>query len=166
MTDHIEELAENMIRAAEEQVTKAQQMLDQTKALVDIMRNQVTAHAKQSDEMVARFNDAAARMLEIHHMLNGTTGPGMGEQGTAQRQRPVTPHGVVERAPLRDIAGLRAAAGLHTPVPDDRRAGIGTLDRDISADRGHPEDRAGYKDLQRALAAVAPAAASDPVRRS
>jgi hypothetical protein len=154
MTDYVEELADTMIRAAEEQVAKAQLLLDQTKTLVDIMRNQVTAHAKQSDEMVTRFKDAGSRILEIHSMLNGTTGPGMGEQGTAQRQQP----------PKHDPARNTPVTG-RPAFTDVKPTGLGTLDHDLRADRRDQEDRAGYKDLQRALAAGNPPADSSPVRR-
>jgi hypothetical protein len=36
------------VRVAEDQVTKAQQILDQTGAMAAILRDQVTARAKQS----------------------------------------------------------------------------------------------------------------------
>lgn len=95
MTDDLaKELTDKMIRDAEEQVAKAQMALDQTKALVEIINNQVAAHAKQNDDMVARFKRFGEFMLDAHRILNGDAVP-----------KPVS-------APTPDLARLRALDAL------------------------------------------------------
>jgi hypothetical protein len=116
-------LADTLMRAAEEQVTKAQTMMDQTKALVEIIINQVTAQAKANEDMNARFRQAGSIMLDAHRILNGNEaagverlgdpgadasrrgsmrGAGLGEQGTA----------ALKPAPTPDLARLRALDAL------------------------------------------------------
>lgn len=103
-----EGLADSLIRAAQEQVDKAIQILDQTKSMAEIIRTQVKAQAKQIEEMNARFKQFGEQMLDAHRILNGDVG--IGEQGTRGL---VTPHRVVERQePPHDLARLRALDAL------------------------------------------------------
>jgi hypothetical protein len=64
-------LADTLMKAAEEQVSQANTMLDQTKELVAILQNQVLAQAKQINEMNTRFKDFGEHMLVAHRKLNG-----------------------------------------------------------------------------------------------
>lgn len=66
-----EGLATTLMKAAEEQVARAQTNLDQTKALAEILRSQVTEQAKQIADMNARFRAFGERMLDAHRVLNG-----------------------------------------------------------------------------------------------
>lgn len=66
-----EGLAKTLLAAAEEQVSHAQTMLDQTRSLAEILRSQVTAQAKQIEEMNARFKEFGESMLDAHRKLNG-----------------------------------------------------------------------------------------------
>jgi len=67
-----EALADTLTRAAEEQVQRAQAILDQTKSMADIIRTQVKAQAEQIEEMNGRFKAFGEQMLDAHRKLNGS----------------------------------------------------------------------------------------------
>lgn len=66
-----EGLTSSLLRAAQEQVTKAQAILDQTQSLTDIIMTQVRAQAQQIEDMNGRFKAFGEQMLDAHRKLNG-----------------------------------------------------------------------------------------------
>jgi hypothetical protein len=70
-----EGLAKSLVRAAEDQLAKAQAILDQSNSLADIMLTQVRAQTAQIEEMNKRFTQCGEQMLDVHRMLNGDDRP-------------------------------------------------------------------------------------------
>ena len=178
-----ENLSRLLLAAAEEQVARAMQALDQTKSLTEIIRNQVAAQAKEIEELNARFRAFGETMLDAHRKLNGNTPPHiktpmsdlmMAEHNEKQRQH--VDKGKREEVNLQDalrpadrldsLVGLRPArnaAGKHPDGagehPDDRRHPPGYDGRD-------KKDRSRYPHLLGALAAGQPDAADGAALRS
>jgi hypothetical protein len=130
-------LADTLMRAAEEQVSKAQMLLDQTKALVEIIRNQVSAQAKQNDDMVARFKDVGERMLDIHRMLNGDPANSGSMQGVGfERQQPAPPHDLVQLRALDALRHGRLDPAANYGTSDPRASDISRRAPDLSRTAG------------------------------
>jgi len=124
-----EGLAETLTRAAEEQVERAVQILEQTKAMAEIIRTQVQAQATQIAEMNERFNAFGVHMLDAHRLLNGEQVPAAGERdagGAADRGGAVSPitaaaPGDIPHPPRRrPVQGANGSGELHRPVGADR----------------------------------------------
>jgi len=113
-----EGLADHLIHAAEEQVSKAQLILDQTVSLADIIRTQVKAQAEQIEDMNARFRAFGEQMLAAHRQLEdapaaaGLDSPAAGAAGD-------------------DRAAQPAGRGATTAAPADRRHPEGTAARHV-----------------------------------
>jgi hypothetical protein len=73
-----EGLADALVRAAEDHLSKAQAILDQSKSLAEIMLTQMRAQAQQIEEMNGRFKHFGEQMLDAHRVLNGVE-PTMGK---------------------------------------------------------------------------------------
>ena len=142
-----EALADTLTRAAEEQVQRAQAILDQTKSMADIIRTQVKAQAEQIEEMNGRFKAFGEQMLDAHRKLNGSD------------ERPVTPHRVVERveAPA-DIARLRALDNDIRGRRDADKSDTAKLIRehDIKQRQHRAQGAAGHRELPNAVATGEP----------
>jgi hypothetical protein len=139
-----EALADTLTRAAEEQVQRAQAILDQTKSMADIIRTQVKAQAEQIEEMNERFKAFGEQMLDAHRKLNGSD------------ERPVTPHRVVERveAPA-DIARLRALDSTIRGRRDADQSDTAKLIRDHDR-KQRQESAARHRELPNAVATGEP----------
>jgi hypothetical protein len=70
-----EGLADALVRAAEDHLSKAQAILDQSKSLAEIMLTQMRAQAQQIEEMNGRFKHFGEQMLDAHRVLNGVEPP-------------------------------------------------------------------------------------------
>ena len=143
MTDALASgLADTLMRAAQDHVAKAQQMLDQTKALVEIIHTQVAAQAKQNEDMNARFKQVGERMLDVHRILNGDIASGLG---------PLSQHGhAVEPAPSRDFVKLRALGDAYGSR--DLPAGSSTFSPNPATDpKRDPNYPARQRELPRAV---------------
>jgi hypothetical protein len=70
-----EGLASSLVRAAKDQVDKAQAILDQTESLAEILRDQVKAQTQQIEQMNERFKQFGEQMLDAHRVLNGAEPP-------------------------------------------------------------------------------------------
>jgi hypothetical protein len=133
-----EGLAKTLLAAAQEQVSKANQILDQAQSTADIILNEVRAQARRIEEMNDRYKAFGEQMLDAHRKLNG---------------EPPTP----------DFARLRAIADdvQRFPTPS---AGLGTLPAELTSESAHREhvrkQRAqgadGRDELQRPVAAGEP----------
>jgi hypothetical protein len=77
-----EGLAKSLVRAAEDQLAKAQAILDQSNSLADIMLTQVRAQTAQIEEMNKRFTQCGEQMLDVHRMLNGDDRPSPAQSST------------------------------------------------------------------------------------
>jgi len=126
-----ETLAANLTRAAEEQVTKAQAILDQTKSMAEIIRNQVQAQAKQIEDMNVRFKAFGEQMLDAHRQLDGNE----------PARAPASSSSLARR-------GSFAGAGADRIKP----AGIGTLDPSLTVDPRRKDHSVGQRELPSALA--------------
>lgn len=104
-----EGLTQSLLKAAQEQVTKAQAILDQTQSLADIIMTQVRAQAQQIEDMNVRFKAFGEQMLDAHRKLNGDF--------------PAR----IEPAPVSPIDRLRALDRLGARNVD-KDAGIGAVD--------------------------------------
>jgi hypothetical protein len=122
-----EGLADSLTRAAEEHVTKAQQILDQTKSMAEIIRTQVRAQAKQIEAMNGRFKAFGEQMLDAHRKLNEAGDYSVQEAAAAERlDRGLKPNSLspgnkglgeqgtaaLKPAPTPDLARLRALDAL------------------------------------------------------
>ena len=107
-----EKLASSLVRAAEDQVHRAQAILDQTKSMAEIIRNQVAAQANQIEEMTVRFKEFGTQMIDAHRKLNGD-------------DNVIAPADMVKLRAVADgverdlvVAPHRPVATTHAPRPD------------------------------------------------
>lgn len=137
MSNEFEKLGEGLckalLQAAEDHVSRANQALDQTKAMVEILQQQIVAQAKQLEEMTTRYKAFGEKMLDAHRMLDGNKG---------------TEVNLLDA--LHDGSGLRAASGFRVS-PDVARQ-VRAADYP-GADRGNPRDLDGSADLRRKMEA-------------
>lgn len=121
-----EKLADALVRAAEDQVQRAQAILDQTKSMADIIRTQVTAQANQIEEMTGRFKEFGSQMIDAHRKLNGETNATITSADMVKLRAvaddadraPVTPHRPVAPAPRPDHLAPRERVTRPTKVSD------------------------------------------------
>jgi archaellum component FlaC len=86
-----EGLASSLVRAAKDQVDKAQAILDQTESLAEILRDQVKAQTQQIEQMNERFKQFGEQMLDAHRVLNGVEPPRNEDMKTKLRVLPPRP---------------------------------------------------------------------------
>jgi hypothetical protein len=98
-----EKLADALVRAAEDQVNKAQHILDQTKSMAEIVRTQVAAQAKQIEEMTERFKEFGTQMIDAHRKLNGD-------------DHAIAPADLVKLRAVADAAVSRDPVTPHRPI--------------------------------------------------
>ena len=150
MTDALASgLADTLMRAAQDHVAKAQQMLDQTKALVEIINNQVAAQAKQNEDMNARFKQVGERMLDVHRILNGEPDPRLPGYTVAMEER--------KSVPTLDPARLRALDAVrHGRLDPDANYGLPAGSSTFSPNSGtqRAPDPVGQRQLPRAVGGV------------
>lgn len=66
-----DKIAESLVLAAENQVTEANNLLEQTKALAESIRSQVKIQTDALENLNARLKLFGAQMLEAHRNFNG-----------------------------------------------------------------------------------------------
>ena len=76
-------IAESLVLAAKAQVDEAQSLLDQTKALADSIRAQVSVQTEALAAFNARLKTFGGELLEAHKKFNG--GSHAIDQGSARR---------------------------------------------------------------------------------
>jgi len=170
-----EGLAKTLLNAAQDQVSRANQILEQTQSLADIIMTQVRAQAIQIEDMNARFKAFGEQMLVAHRVLNGNAPVANPAAPSPEPTGVFAPPHVIRDAHL---AQLRARAGVYgrrvypPESPDDNGDGdphiniTGTKRPDgplgTAGPGPHPvgvrrtPDSAGYGELHRALAASEP----------
>jgi hypothetical protein len=139
-----ERLAASLVTAAEDQVSRAQQILDQTRSMAEIIRTQVAAQTKQIEAMNARFRAFGEQMLDAHRMLNGDAAPRT--VGRLGDQLETDTHQLRAMVDLeRSRGSVRSIAGDDIPV--------------VAPHRAKPQDRDGNQ-LPRSLGSGEPGAAA------
>ena len=66
-------IAENLVLAAEAQVSEANSLLEQTKALAESIRSQVKIQTDALENLNARLKLFGSHMLEAHRKFNGSS---------------------------------------------------------------------------------------------
>ena len=115
-----EGMAKALLAAAQEQVSQADQILEQTQSIADVIVTQIRAQAKQIEERNVRLKAFGEQMLDAHRKLNEAGDYSMQEQAAADRIDARTPASTpFAGAPVHVADRLRALDDLKRgrPVP-------------------------------------------------